>query len=112
MFALIMNNPIPGNLNYTQRVMADEVLHRDPKVRILPSRELPDKLPGIEDMLPVYHRTCKGLAFYYTHMPVRGEMLTASRARTVKGKRCEAATPIMCGTCRGNVLPSLMYMKS
>ena len=107
---MLPDNPIPDNLNYTQRVMADEVLHKNPTAKILPTVELPDKLPGIEDLFPVHHMDCKNVAFYYTHMPVRGEMLTASRARTTKGKRCESAAPIMCGFCGGNVQPSRMYM--
>ncbi len=80
-------------------------------VRILPTRDLPDVLPGIEDLVPYYHKACQKVAFYYTHRIERGEMITASRARTVKGKRLESGSAFRCTTCGERMSGADMYIK-
>jgi hypothetical protein len=85
---------------YPKKVMAEEVLHANPGAKILPQQPLPDVLPPMCAMVGVLHKTCKGLAFYYTHVPARGEMMTASRARDIRGKPIEPGAKMECGNCQ------------
>ncbi len=99
-------------MNYEQRVMAEEILHKDPNAKILPTVPEPSTLPPIEDMEPIFHKTCKRIAFYYTHRPMKGEMMTAVRARHVNGTRLEKGQPMICGSCGENIEgPSYLQMR-
>lgn len=89
-------------LNYDKKVMAEEVLHGNGEhsVKILPTQPVPDELPPKEAMVKVLHRNCEGgIAFYYTHTPKRGEIMTAARARNIDGKPIEPGSPMRCGSC-------------
>lgn len=99
---------LPPGLNPEQKVMAEEVLHRDPSAIILPPGTEGGKLPGTESMVPVYHigpLGCQKVAFYYTHMLDRagGEMPTATRAKFPDGSRPDRGQPMMCGSCKAHV---------
>lgn len=102
----IANEKTIEQLEYDKKVMAEEVLHKNPGARILPQQPLPDSLPPMCIMVKVLHKTCKGLAFYYTHVPIRGEMMTATRARTIDGKPVEPGSAMICGSCKLNCGPS------
>ena len=99
-------------MNYEQRVLRDEILQKNPNAKILPTVPEPKVLPPIELMEAVWHKTCGGVAFYYTHRPQPGEMMTAVRARTKTGKRIEKGEPMMCGSCGINIEgPHVMRMR-
>ena len=94
-----MSIHIPEGLNKEQKLMAEEILDTNPGAKILPTRPEPKELPGISEMEPIFHKTCRHVAFYYTHRPERGEMMTAVRARDIDGKRLEKGAPMECGSC-------------
>ena len=101
-----------NGLNREQKLMAEEILDKNPGAKILPTRPEPKELPGISDMEPIFHKTCRHIAFYYTHRPERGEMMTAVRARAIDGKRLEKGTPMMCGSCHEHIEgPSFLQMR-
>lgn len=101
-----------NGFNSEQRLMAEEILDKNPGAKILPTRPEPKELPGISDMEPIYHKTCEHIAFYYTHRPMKAEMMTAVRARGVNGKRLEKGTPMICGSCGDNIEgPSFLRMR-
>jgi len=88
---------------YPKKVMAEEVLHKNPGARILPSQPVPDDLPTCFEMIAIKHKICGAVAFYYTHVPGKGEMMTASRARTIGGDTIEPSSPMICGSCGDGV---------
>ena len=92
------------NLSHAQRVLRDEVLHKNPDAKILPSMEFDGKLPEDNaDMVPYYHTGCGLVAFYYTHVPAKNEMLTATRARFPDGTRPERGQKFVCGSCKSDL---------
>ncbi len=109
------NDRVIATLDYDRRVMSEEVLHRNPNqsVKILPTKPAPSSLPCKEEMVPVRHRACGGIAFYYTHRPHTKEMMTASRARDINGKRIEPSSIMRCGSCGLNVGgPGTLYCEA
>jgi len=102
---IIVTNRIPKNLNKTQRRMAEEVLDKnmgDHCVTILSSTD-GDKLPPVSEMVPIYHKGCNGVAFYYTHQPKKNELMTATRAKFPDGSRPERGQAFVCGSCKERV---------
>lgn len=97
------NDSVIKNLDYDRKVMAEEVLHNNPGAKILPTQPIPDELPPISEMEPLFHKTCGEVAYYYLHQPRRGEMLTATRARTIDGKTIEPGSPMICGSCAKHI---------
>ncbi len=90
---------------YPKRVAAEEVLHKNPGAKILPTQPIPDELPSCKHMIPIKHKTCGAVAFYYTHVPAKGEMMTATRARTIGGDTIEPGATMTCGSCGDGVHP-------
>lgn len=99
----IANEKTIEQLEYDKKVMAEEVLHKNPDAKILPTKPIPKELPPISVMEPIFHKTCKQIAFYYTHVPEKCEMMTATRARDIDGKTIEPGAPMVCGSCKLNV---------
>ena len=95
---------------YPKKVAAEEVLHKNPGARILPSQPAPDELPTCFEMIAIKHKTCGAVAFYYTHVPGKGEMMTASRARTIGGDTIDPSSPMICGSC-GEHIESANYLR-
>ncbi|HUU73726.1 MAG TPA: hypothetical protein VMW70_13945 [Burkholderiales bacterium] len=88
---------------YPKKVMAEEVLHKNPGAKILPTQPLPDELPPIEGMIAILHKTCGGIAFYYTHVPIAGEMMLSTHARTVDGDAIEPGGRMFCSACNSSI---------
>lgn len=101
----IANEKTIAQLDYDKKVMAEEVLDKNPGAKILPQQPLPDALPPKCLMIKVLHKPCKSIAFYYTHVPIRGEMMTASRARDINGKPIDPGAIMSCGSCKLTVNP-------
>lgn len=91
------------NLSASQKRLAEEILDLNPGAVILqPNAELrPDV--GIRNMAKIYHVDCGDIAFYYAHVPVPGERLTAQSSRLVDGSRPDSGMPIVCGSCKHRV---------
>ena len=47
---------------------------------------------------------CGGVAFYYDHIPVPGELLQASHATLKSGERPQQGTPFVCGNCMREII--------
>ena len=95
------NDRVILTLDYGKKVMAEEVLHNNnnKNVTILPTQPEPPKDITIDEMVPITHKACKHVAFYYTHVPCRGEMMRGANARDLKGKTIEANSTMICGSC-------------
>jgi len=63
------------------------------------------------ELIPVYHnrgfRPCNEIAFYYDHMPVKGEIMQACYMSKLKGEQAFNDEIIRCGNCGGIFLPNL-----
>lgn len=102
---LHLKNWIPKSLNRAQRLMAEEVLDKNAHrhdVTILPSNE-GGVLPDVSEMVPIYHKQCKNVAFYYTHRFQSGEVMTATRAKFPDGSRPERGQAFFCGSCKERI---------
>lgn len=109
----IANEKTIEQLDYNKKVMAEEVLHKNPGAKILPTQPVPDELPPVLEMIRIRHKTCGDTAFYYTHVPQTAEMMTAVRSRDIDGNPIEPGAPMMCGSCGENCGPrSLMVNKT
>ena len=97
------NDKIITGLPYSKKVMAEEVLHKNPTAKILPTQPAPDELPTCDHMIEILHKTCGEVAFYYTHVPQTGEMMVSTHARTKSGDTIERNAHMTCGSCGGNV---------
>jgi hypothetical protein len=100
-----VNLSIPKNLNRQQRLMAEEVLDKnshDHVVTILPGNE-GGKLPDTSEMVPIYHKQCSRVAFFYTHKLRSGEKMTATRAKFPDGSRPERGDAFFCGSCKSKI---------
>jgi len=85
--------------------MAEEILDKnshDHVVTILPSNE-GGVLPDVSEMVPIYHKQCSNVAFYYTHRLQSGEKLTATRAKFPDGTRPERGEAFFCGSCKEKI---------
>ncbi len=96
-----LNDRVILTLDYGKKVMAEEVLHNNDgkKVTILPVEPVPPKDIATNEMIPITHKTCGHVAFYYTHVPCRGEMMRATNARDLKGRTIETNSTMRCGSC-------------
>lgn len=95
-------------LTHEQKVLAEEILHKNPGAVVLPPLGEPSEDDmKTENMVPIYHwghgEGCKQVAFYYTHRPQRGEMMSARRAKYPDGYRPDRNEPMKCGTCQSGV---------
>lgn len=97
------NDEVIKNFLYPKKVAAEEVLHKNPGAKILPTQPVPDDLPTCDHMIAIKHKICGAVAFYYTHVPNKGEMMTATRARTIGGDTIEPASPMICGSCGDHI---------
>jgi hypothetical protein len=96
------NDEIIKNFLYPKRVLAEEVLHKNPDAKILPSLGDPGKL-NIDDMVPIFHKPCRRVAFFYTHKPKTGELMMASRAMYANGSQPERNQKMVCGGCGAKI---------
>ena len=85
---------------YPKKVMAEEVLHANPGAKILPTQPAPDELPPTEGMIAILHKTCKEIAFFYTHVPIPGEMMMSTHARDRDGEPLLRGSRMRCGSCK------------
>lgn len=97
------NDKIITELPYDKKVMAEEVLHKHPDAKILPTQPPPIELPTCDHMIAIKHKTCGDVAFYYTHVPIRGEMMMSTRARTQSGDTIEPGQPMKCSSCGAHI---------
>lgn len=88
---------------YPKKVMAEEVLHKNPGAKILPAQPPPPADITIDEMIPILHKTCGDIAFYYTNVPQKGEMMLSSHARDRDGKPMHHGQPMKCGSCKGHI---------
>lgn len=95
----MINDNVIKDFLYKKKVMAEEVLHKNPDAKILPTQPVPDELPPKENMIEILHKTCGEVAFYYTHVPGPREMMMSTRARTRSGDIIERGTGMICGSC-------------
>lgn len=107
----IANEKVIDNFNYDKKVMAEEVMHKNPGAKILPTQPVPDVLPSIEFMVEILHKKCGEIAFYYTHVPAKSEMMTAVRSRTVDGDKIVPGCPMICGSCGEHVGPKGLQVR-
>lgn len=56
--------------------------------------------------VPIFHITCKGIAFYCNHYPVFGEIMKSADYLMVDGTHPSDITPMICGNCGQHVSPS------
>lgn len=109
--SVISNDKVVKTFDHEKKVLAEEVMHKNPEAKILPTRPVPPKDISIDDMVPIYHKTCERMAFFYTHIPETREMMTSVRARTLNGGLIEPCSPMICGSC-GEMIegPRMMYV--
>lgn len=50
-------------------------------------------------IVPIYHKRCNGIAFYYHKYVVLGEVLEAKYATKLNGDQIITGEKIICGTC-------------
>jgi hypothetical protein len=104
---IILAKYMPRGLSRTQKLMAEEVIEvnkDDHQVTILPPLHIEHE-GRLESgqMVPYYHwgtgEGCKQVAFYYTHVLEKGEVMMASRALYPNGKRPDRNQSMECGSC-------------
>lgn len=87
---------IPQNL----KAAIAEIQDRNPGVVIIGIDQEMDSSKGIDQMFPVFHKKCAGVAFYYEHELTQDARLLAKKARLLDGSRPEPTQGIICGSCK------------
>jgi hypothetical protein len=52
------------------------------------------------DLIPILHKVCGNVAFYYRELPVPGQIIEARMAVLVDGTQPFPQQEMVCGSCR------------